>query len=82
VSVYVEKLLCSSTIRAILCHKFCYHLYFQQFRFSESWQTKGFFERTAVLYHHAGGTTRKRLFWLPVPGGRWRIDWPRTNRGG
>jgi len=23
----------------------------------------------------------KRLFWVAVPGGRWRIDWPRTNRG-
>jgi len=26
------------------------------------------------------GTPPKRLFWAPVPGGRRRIDWPRTNR--
>ena len=43
--------------------------------------TRGFYERTAALYHHARGTPPKRLFWVAVPGGRWRIDWPRTNRG-
>jgi len=33
------------------------------------------------LYHHARATPTKQLFCVPVPGGRWRIDWPRTNRG-
>jgi hypothetical protein len=32
-------------------------------------------------YHHGRGTPPKRLFWVAVPSGRWRIDWPRTNRG-
>jgi hypothetical protein len=35
----------------------------------------------AALYHHARGTPPKRLFWVAVPSGRWRIDWQRTNRG-
>ncbi len=65
-----------------LCHEFCHHLDFQRFRFRDSWHTRGFFERTAFLYHHARGTPRKPLFWAPLPGGRWRIDWSRTNRGG
>jgi len=65
-----------------LCHEFCHHLDFQKFRFSDSWHTRGFFERTAALYHHARGTAYKRLFWVPAAGGRWRIDWPRTKRGG
>jgi hypothetical protein len=64
-----------------LCHEFCHHLDFHRFRFSDSWHTRGFYERTAALYHHARGTPPKRLFWIPVPGVRWRIDWPRTNRG-
>jgi hypothetical protein len=34
-----------------------------------------------VLYHHARGTPPKRLFWVPMRDGRFRIDWPRTNRG-
>ncbi len=64
-----------------LCHEFCHHLDFHRFKFSDSWHTRGFYERTAALYHHARGTPPKRLFWAPMPGGRWRIDWPRTNRG-
>ena len=69
------------TFLSTLCHEFCHHLDFHRFRFSDSWHTRGFYERTAALYHHARGTPPKRLFWAPVPGGRWRIDWPRTNRG-
>ena len=70
------------TFLSTLCHEFCHHLDFQLYRFNHSWHTRGFYERTAALYHHARGTPRKRLFWAPVPGGRWRIDWQRTNRGG
>jgi hypothetical protein len=68
------------TFLSTLCHEFCHHLDFQLFRFADSWHTRGFYERTAALYHHARGTPYKRLFWAPVPGGRWRIDWQRTNR--
>ena len=69
------------TFLSTLCHEFCHHLDFQRFGFPDSWHTRGFYERTAALYHHARGTPQKRLFWVAVPGGRWRIDWPRTNRG-
>jgi hypothetical protein len=69
------------TFLSTLCHEFCHHLDFQRFGFPDSWHTRGFYERTAALYHHARGTAPKRLFWLPTAGGRWRIDWPRTNRG-
>jgi hypothetical protein len=70
----------SGTFLSTLCHEFCHHLDFQQFGFSDSWHTRGFYERAAALYHHARGTPPKRLFWVAAPGGRWRIDWPRTNR--
>jgi len=69
------------TFLSTLCYEFCHHLDYQQFGFRGSWHTRGFYERTAALYHHARGTLPKRLFWVAVPGGRWRIDWPRTNRG-
>jgi hypothetical protein len=68
------------TFLSTLCHEFCHHLDYQKFRFRDSWHTRGFYERTAALYHHARGTPPKRLLWVPVAGGRWRIDWPRTNR--
>ena len=69
------------TFLSTLCHEFCHHLDFQLFRFPDSWHTRGFYDRAAVLYHHARGTPPKNLFWVPMPAGRWRIDWPRTNRG-
>jgi len=69
------------TFFSTLCHEYCHHLDFQHFKFADSWHTRGFYERAAALYHHARGTAPKRLFWAPIKGGRWRIDWPRTNRG-
>jgi hypothetical protein len=69
------------TFLSTLCHEFCHHLDFHKFEFPNSWHTRGFYERTAALYHHARGTPAKRLFWVRLPGGRWRIDWQRTNRG-
>jgi hypothetical protein len=68
------------TFLSTLCHEFCHHLDFQLLHFPDSWHTRGFYERAAALYHHARGTPQKRLFWVPMSGGRWRIDWPRTNR--
>jgi len=70
------------TFLATLCHELCHHLDRERFGFVETPHTRGFYERAAALYHHARATPAKRLCWVPYPGGRWRIDWPRTNRGG
>ena len=69
------------TLLNTVCHEFCHHLDFHLFKYSDSWHTRGFYERTAALYHHARGTPRKPLFWVSQSGGRWRIDWQRTRRG-
>jgi hypothetical protein len=69
------------TFLSTLCHEFCHHLDYHRFNFKDSWHTRGFYERTAALYHHARGTPAKRLFWVRMPAGRWRIDWQRTRRG-
>jgi hypothetical protein len=69
------------TFLSTLCHEFCHHLDYQKFGYADSWHTRGFYERTAAIYHHSRGTLAKRLFWIKVEGNRWRIDWPRTNRG-
>jgi hypothetical protein len=69
------------TFLSTLCHEFCHHLDLQNFKFADSWHTRGFFERTAVLYHHARGTPLKKLFWVPVKSERWRIDWQRMRIG-
>ena len=67
------------TFLSTLCHEFCHHLDCQKLGFSQSPHTRGFYERTALLYHRARGTPAKRLFWIEMPGGRWRIDWRRMN---
>jgi hypothetical protein len=64
-----------------LCHEFCHHLDYQKFGFAYSWHTRGFYERAGSLYHCVRGTVPNRLFWSPVARGRWRINWPMTNRG-
>ncbi len=66
------------TFLSTLCHEFCHHLDYRKFGFADSWHTRGFYERAAVLYHHARGTPPKRLFWVPISGSRWRIDWQKT----
>ena len=69
------------TFLSTLCHEFCHHLDVQRLGFPDTPHTRGFYARTAVLYHHARGTPMKYLVWVPLRGGRWRIDWARTNRG-
>jgi hypothetical protein len=69
------------TFLSTLCHEFCHHLDYHLFKFSNSWHTRGFYERTAVLYHHAKETPYKKLFWAAAGKERWKIDWPKTNRG-
>jgi hypothetical protein len=69
----------AGTFLSTLCHEFCHHLDCQHFGFRASPHTRGFFERTAVLYHHTRGTPMKRLFWVRMTGGRWRIDWSRMS---
>jgi hypothetical protein len=64
-----------------LCHEFCHPLDYQRFKYDDSWHTRGFYERSAALYHHARGTPVNRMFRIKVEDGRWRIAWPRT-RGG
>jgi hypothetical protein len=65
------------TFVSTLCHEFCHHLDCERFKFSRTPHTRGFYERTAILYHHARGTPMKRLVWVRLPRGQWRIDWQR-----
>jgi hypothetical protein len=70
------------TFLSTLCHEFCHHLDYHLFKFRDSWHTRGFYERSAVLYHHARATPYKKLFWAPMGKERWRIDWQKTKKGG
>jgi len=55
------------TFLSTLCHEFCHHLDCQRFGWRESWHTRGFYQRTAALYHHARGTPGETPFWCERP---------------
>jgi hypothetical protein len=65
------------TFFSTLCHEFCHHLDCRLLGFGDSPHTRGFYQRTAALYHHARGTPEKQLAWVKMPRGQWRIDWRR-----
>jgi len=48
---------------------------------SLGFRARGGKARQCARRSHACGTPMKRLFWVRVRAARWRIDWPRTNRG-
>ena len=75
-----KQITSGGTFLSTLCHEFCHHLDCQRLGFRHSPHTRGFYERAAALYHHARGTPVKRLCWVRMPRGRWRIDWSRMNR--
>jgi len=68
------------TFFSTLCHEVCHHLDCRRFGYSNSPHTRGFYHRAAALYHHARATPFKRLAWVKMPRGRWRIDWRRMNQ--
>jgi len=71
----LQRVTSFGTFFSTLCHEFCHHLDCHRFGFRHSHHTRGFYERAALLYHHARGTPVRPLVWRSLPGGRWRIDW-------
>ncbi|MBN2243539.1 MAG: hypothetical protein JW793_12710 [Acidobacteria bacterium] len=63
------------TFLSTLCHEFCHHLDIHGLGFPNTFHTRGFYERTAVLYHCCRGTPYRRLVWRPGHRNRWTIDW-------
>jgi hypothetical protein len=68
------------TFFSTLCHEFCHHLDLHLLGLPSSPHTRGFYARTAVLYHHCRGTAPRPLVWRPFGKGRFRIDWGRMRR--
>jgi len=72
------------TFLSTLCHEFSHHLDVHGLKLPNTYHTRGFYERTAVLYHCCCGTPLRRLIWRSFPRNRWRIDWAqmRQHRSG
>ena len=72
-----KRVTSSGTFLNTLCHEFCHHLDILRLSFPFSFHTRGFYHRTAVLYHYCRGTPLKPLVWRALPNNRWQIHWGR-----
>ncbi len=68
------------TLVSTLCHEICHHLDVVHWGFPNTFHTRGFYERTAVLYHHVRNTPVRHLVWTQQADGAFRINWPQTMR--
>jgi hypothetical protein len=75
-----KRVTSSGTFLNTLCHEFCHHLDILRLGFPSSFHTRGFYERTAVLYHHCCGTPFRPLIWRRILNNRWQIDWGKIRR--
>jgi len=58
-----------------LCHELCHHLDVVELGFPNTLHTRGFFERTALLYHHIRNTPVRPVVWLEQSDGTFRFNW-------
>ncbi len=63
------------TMLHTLCHEFCHHLDMVSLDLHNTYHTRGFFERTALLYHHLQGTPVKPIVWRKLSDGTYQVDW-------
>ncbi len=68
------------SLLSTLLHEFCHHVDCAKLSWTESFHTRGFYNRVDQLYHLALATPdeqRRPLVWTRS-GGVWRIDWTRS----
>jgi hypothetical protein len=70
-----KKVTSFGTLLNTLCHELCHHLDVVKLGFPNTPHTRGFFERTAILYHHIKDTPRRPLVWIRQSDGTFRFDW-------
>jgi hypothetical protein len=70
----------AGTFLSTLCHEFCHHLDVRRFSLPTTPHTRGFYQRTAALYHYCRGTPLRPLVWRLNSQRSWQIDWSRMRR--
>ncbi|HEY9733599.1 MAG TPA: hypothetical protein V6C89_16890 [Drouetiella sp.] len=68
------------TYLSTLCHEFCHHLDVVALNLPHTYHTRGFYERSAILYHHVQNTPVRTIVWNPHRDGTFSVDWVRTMR--
>jgi hypothetical protein len=68
------------TYLSTLCHEFCHHLDVVALQLPHTYHTRGFYERSAILYHHVQNTPVRTIVWNSHRDGTFSVDWARTMR--
>ncbi len=68
------------TFLSTLIHEFCHHLDMVALDMPHSYHTRGFFERTALIYHHVQNTPVRIIVWKEHKDGTFTVDWGATMR--
>jgi hypothetical protein len=76
----LEKMTAFGTLTSTLCHEICHHLDVVKLDLPNTFHTRGFYERAAVLYHQVRGTPVRPLVWDRLSNGTYRINWTATMR--
>ncbi len=66
------------TFLSTLVHEFCHHLDVVSLELPNTFHTRGFFERVAVLYHHIQNTSVREIVWQKLSDGTYGVNWAKT----
>jgi hypothetical protein len=78
----IKKVTSFGALLNTLCHELCHHLDVVKLGFANTPHTRGFFERTALLYHLTKNTPRRPLIWIEQSDGTFRFDWAKMMGNG
>ncbi|MDZ4835570.1 MAG: hypothetical protein SGJ27_17485 [Candidatus Melainabacteria bacterium] len=68
------------TFLSTLCHEFCHHLDMVSLELPDTFHTRGFYERTAWIYHHIQNTPVRQIVWQSQSDGTYSVNWAGTMR--
>ncbi len=60
------------------CHEFFHHLDMVSLDLPNTFHTRGFYERVALLYHHVQNTPVRNIVWMRHANGTYQVDWGKT----
>jgi len=72
------KMTSYGTFLSTLCHELCHHLDVVHFNCENTFHTRGFYERSGLLYSHIKDVPNRPLVWDRQKNGAMRINWPAT----
>ncbi len=68
------------TFLSTLCHEFCHHLDMVSLDLPDTFHTRGFYERTASIYHYVKNTPVRQIVWQAQSNGTYSVNWAVTMR--